>query len=58
VVTSVFKTTGAVAAAAIDWAVVTHVAYVGSANNAKEKAADSATNRVANRRSVLIVVSP
>lgn len=56
--TSVFKTAGEVAAAAIDWAVVTHVAWAGSANNIGKKAADSATNEAASRRRVLIVLSP
>jgi hypothetical protein len=50
VITSVFKTTGAVAAAAIDCAVVTQVACADIANNAGKKAPDVKTTNAANRR--------
>ena len=51
--TAVFKTVGAVAAAAIDCAVVTHVALADVANNMGKKAADNVTINAASRRRAL-----
>jgi hypothetical protein len=53
-----FKTVGAIAAADIDWAVVTQEACANSGNNVGgSKAADNATNSAANRRSAFIIIS-
>jgi hypothetical protein len=51
--TAVFKTVGAVAAAAIDCAVVTQAACDDVANNNGKKEADSATDSAAIKRSAL-----
>ena len=49
-----FKTTAAVEAAATDCAVVTHVALAGVTSNKGKKAANSATDNAASRRSAFI----